>query len=273
MKTLIGAAWAIALLLPQPAGAQARFTVGYHADARPFTYENESGKPVGYATELCQKVIELAKAELRYVGAVSWVPVTAGNRLTLLREKKIQLLCGEPVTLSAGKEVSFSIPIFQGGVGALLRTAAEPALLQALSAPGQVLPPSQTLAVVGNTPTQALLTELQLAATIVPVKNYAEGVQAVLERKADVFFADRSILLDALRRNPSYADLKIVDRRLSVAPVAIALPRGRDDVRLAVDRALSKIYPTAEFRALYVNWFGEPDADTAAFFRLSALPD
>src|SRR3954466_16287370 len=36
MKTLIGAAWAIALLLPQPAGAQARFTVGYHADARPF---------------------------------------------------------------------------------------------------------------------------------------------------------------------------------------------------------------------------------------------
>jgi len=88
-----------------------------------------------------------------------------------------------------------------------------------------------------------------------------------------VFFADRSILLDAVKRNPSYAELKVIDRRYTVGPVAFALPRGNEDVRLAVDRALSRLYGTPEFRAIYVKWFGEPDADTLTFFRLSALPE
>ncbi|HYR35892.1 MAG TPA: transporter substrate-binding domain-containing protein, partial [Burkholderiales bacterium] len=284
-----------ALLLPQRAEAQTQpakwLTIGYHADARPFSHENESGKPVGYAIELCKKVVELARAELGGLGDAdnSWVPVRVEDRLTLMREKKMQLICGEPVTLSARKEVSFSIPVFQGGITALVRTDAPAGLVKALSerpgpsgplwrgTPTEQVLQTQTLAVVAGSPTEKIvagaLTKLQLPAKVAPVKNYAEGLQAVLDRKANVFFADRSILIDAVKRNPSYADLKVTDRRLSVAPVAIALPRGNEDARLAVDRALSRIYGTAEFRALYAKWFGEPDADAAAFFRLSALPE
>ena len=65
----------------------------------------------------------------------------------------------------------------------------------------------------------------------------------------------------------------VLDRRFTLAPVAIALRRGDEDARLAVDRALSRIYAAPEFRAAYAKWFGEPDADAAAFFRLSALPE
>ena len=53
-------------------------------------------------------------------------------------------------------------------------------------------------------------------------------------------------------------------------------PIGPSDVReigIAVDRGLSRLYRTAEFRDAYVKWFGEVDADTATFFRLSALPE
>jgi putrescine:ornithine antiporter len=55
--------------------------------------------------------------------------------------------------------------------------------------------------------------------------------------------------------------------------VAYDKHRRNEDVRLAVDRALSRLYGTPEFRAIYVKWFGEPDADTLTFFRLSALPE
>ena len=65
----------------------------------------------------------------------------------------------------------------------------------------------------------------------------------------------------------------VLFQRLSLAPVAIALPRGNEDARLAIDRALSRLYGTDGFRAIYAKWFGEPDADTATFFRLSALPE
>ena len=57
------------------------------------------------------------------------------------------------------------------------------------------------------------------------------------------------------------------------APLALALRRGDEDGRLAVDRLLSRIYGSAEFRAMYAKWFGEPDESAAAFFRAVALPD
>ena len=170
-----------------------------------------------------------------------------------------------------------------------MRADAPAALVKALSekpapsgptwrgSPTEQLLQSQTLAVVGGTPTEKILggalTKLQLQAKVVPVKSYGDGLQAVLDRKANVFFADRSVLIDAVKRNPSFADLKVTDRRLSVAPVAIALPRGNEDARLAIDRALSRLYGTDGFRATYAKWFGEPDANTATFFRLSALPE
>jgi hypothetical protein len=33
------------------------------------------------------------------------------------------------------------------------------------------------------------------------------------------------------------------------------------------------VYGTAEFRAMYAKWFGEPDEGAAAFFRSVALPE
>jgi putrescine:ornithine antiporter len=280
MTFIIAAALTFAMALAhaqiiEPGG---RLTIGYYGDAKPFSYENESGKPVGYAVELCQKVVELAKVEAGLKDErIAWIRVSAENRLALLREKKIRVLCGEAVTLADRKDVSFSIPIFQGGVGALVRADAPPALLQTLSGKPDPALQAQTLAVVGNSPTENVvadqLAKLGLAATVAPMKDYAQGVQAVLDRKADVFFADRSVLLDAVRRNASFENLKVMDRRFSAAPVAIALARGNEDARLAVDRALSRIYATDGFRAAYVKWFGEPDADTLAFFRLSVLPE
>jgi len=266
-------------------------TVGYHAGARPFSYENESGKPVGFGVEVCQKVFEVAAKELGLADVQqSWVPVTMANRLELMRSKKIQLVCGEPVTATARKDVAFTIPIFQGGVGALVRADAPARLTKALAdkpsapdkplwrgTPTEQLLQTQTISVVAGTPTEKVvadaLTRLQLSSKVAPVKNYAEGVQAVLERKANVFFADRSILLDAVKRNPSFSDLKVIDRRFTHGPVAIALPLGKEEARLALDRALGRLYVTPDFRALYAKWFGEPDADTVAFYRQITLPE
>jgi ABC-type amino acid transport substrate-binding protein len=113
----------------------------------------------------------------------------------------------------------------------------------------------------------------QLTASVLPVKDVAEGVKAVTDRKASVFFADRLVLLDAVKRNPAYANLKVIERRFSHGPVAIALPRGDEDARLAVDRALSRAFAAPDFRAAYARWFGEPDEAAIAFFRSVALPD
>ncbi len=58
-----------------------------------------------------------------------------------------------------------------------------------------------------------------------------------------------------------------------MSPLTLGLARGDDDFRLVVDRTLSRLFRSAEFRALYARWFGEPDESTLEFFRRSALPE
>jgi len=263
--------------LAQPAMAQMiqvpkGVAVGYYTDARPLSFDNESGRPSGYAVELCQAV---ARTQ------IEWIAVTAESRRAALRDGKVKLLCGEAVTLSAQKEVLFSIPIFQGGVGAMLRADQPAALKQALSstpgASGQMLLQQQAHAVIAGAPAEKALADwfasLNLPAQIVRVPNEAAGLQAVLDRKVAVFFAERSVLLDSWRRSAASADLTVLTRRFTVAPIAIAFRRGDDDARVAIDRALSRFYASKEFRATYAKWFGQPDADSAAFFRLNMLPE
>jgi putrescine:ornithine antiporter len=282
---LLGLAFCAGAFLPGSVHAQksSKPVYGYFANVKPFSFTDESGKPAGYAVELCQKVAEISSQQ------ISWTAVTPENRAAMLRDGKVQMICGEFDRLSARKEMSFSIPIFQGGLGALLRTDAPVQLKAALSerpapsgptwrgTPTQQLLQQATFAVVAGSPGEKVVAErmktLQLSARLMPVKDASEGVQAVLDRKASVFFADRSFLLSAAKGVANTSDLTVHDRRFTLAPVALAFKRGDEDGRLAADRALSQIYGTPGFRDLYARWFGVSDEATAMFFRSVALPE
>ena len=44
-----------------------KLTLGYRADARPFSYRDESGSPAGYSVALCGKIAEELKAKVIFV--------------------------------------------------------------------------------------------------------------------------------------------------------------------------------------------------------------
>src|SRR5512145_309785 len=127
---IVAVALLAAALLPpaQAAGtleraAQAgKLRLGYRADARPFSYRDESGNAAGYSVELCKMIAEAVKAEPGVSAlAVEWVPVTIDGRFREVQQGRVDLLCGaDTVTLARRREVSFSIPVFPGGIGALL---------------------------------------------------------------------------------------------------------------------------------------------------------
>ena len=103
--------------------------------------------------------------------------------------------------------------------------------------------------------------------------GYEAGVQGVLDRSSNVFFGDRAILLDAVKRSASVQDLVVLGRSFTYEPLALALGRGDEDFRLIVDRTLSRLYRSGEIGALYAKWCGEPDENALTFFRLNALPE
>ncbi|RKR38629.1 putrescine-ornithine antiporter [Paraburkholderia sp. BL17N1] len=301
------AAMAIALLalsafIPQPAHAQDQPTsgtllrirqsgsinMGYLSGARPFAYKDDAGQVMGYMITLCQKVAEHIGRELRTAALkVQWVPLQPGDDIRALHDKRIDLLCGATDTLASRQSMSFSIPVYPGGIGAVLRTDAPAGLRDVLSGAGPSRPiwraspaqllSQQTISVVSGSQAQRWLSgklnEFEIAAKVVAVSSVEVGVQKVISRQSNVFFAERSLLLAMTSESSAATDLTVLDRHFTTIPVAIGMARGDDDLRLLVDQTLSRMFRSPEFAGVYGRWFGEPDADVRNFFRMSALPE
>lgn len=265
--------------------------LGYERDARPFSFADETGKAAGYSVALCSNIADRVKAELEIPALTSvWVPVEAAGGVKELQSQAIDLYCGaEPVTLAARKEVSFSISIFPSGTGALMRTDAPIALREVLArgrpadrpvwrgSPARTVLEQKTFSSVEGTTSETWLSEriqtFKLAARVVPVKNYDEGIQRVLDGQTDVLFGDLPRLMDAAARSPSSGNLIVLDRHFTYEPIGLALDRQDEDFRLMVDTALSELYRSDGFRTLFTDWFGEPDEAAVTFFRQTALPE
>jgi ABC-type amino acid transport substrate-binding protein len=183
--------------------------------------------------------------------------------------------------------VAFSIPVFATGTGALVRRDAPRRLKKVLSGvrvEGPVWRGSayqalekRTFAAAAGTTAERWATqrreELGLNAAVVPVKDYATGLQRLTEQQADALFGDRAILLDAAKRSPSPGNVTLLDRYFTRETVALALPRGDEDLRLFVDRPLSRLFRSKDIGPLHEAHFGKPDKSAQTFCQLIALPE
>jgi polar amino acid transport system substrate-binding protein len=184
--------------------------------------------------------------------------------------------------------VDFSIPIFQAGVGAVVRIdtarrvrdalAGRPEASQPIwrAAPG-LLTENVVFAVVGGTTIEKSLLEglkaRRIVVTVAPVSDYATGLQMVRDRRAVALFGDRPVLLDAARRGPGAGELMLVERSFSKETLALALRRDDDAFRLVVDRTLSLLFRSKEIGSIFTSHFGAPDERALEFFLSAALPD
>ena len=82
-------------------------TLGYRADARPFSFRDDANAPAGYSVELCKKIADQVKSDLGLSDlTVTWVPVTLEDRFSAVAEGKVDLLC-------AGKLASANLALAQ----------------------------------------------------------------------------------------------------------------------------------------------------------------
>jgi len=264
--------------------------LGYRTDARPLSFKDESGKPAGFSVDLCTVIADQLKAERGHgTLAVEWVPLEAAERFAAVEQGRVDILCGaDTPTLARRAEVSFSIPIFPGGIGALIRADAAGRLKDALDGKKLATQPnwranaaqalqSQRFAVMTGTNAETWLggklKQFELNSKVVPVESYDAGVQRVLDRKAEVFFGDRALVLDAARRNKASDKLMVLDRLFTTEALALTLPRGDEDFRLFVDKALSGFYASGSVKATYAKWFGGPSESVSNFYGWVTLPN
>lgn len=267
-----------------------KLRLGFRADARPFSYAAEEGKAGGYSVALCLKIADAVKAELKLPAlAVEFVPVTAASRFEALQQNRVDLDCGTATpTLERRASIDFSIPIYSAGVGALVRADVDRRLRDALAGrtdPAQpiwrgnpgALGEKVVFAAVGATTIEKSLIDglktKRIDVSVTAVPDSAAGVQMVLDRRAAALFGDRPVLLEVAARGAAAGQLQVIERTFKREPLALAMRRGDDALRLVADRTLSRLFRSAEFGAFYATHFGRPDAGALEFFQSVALPD
>jgi ABC-type amino acid transport substrate-binding protein len=113
-------------------------------------------------------------------------------------------------------------------------------------------------------------------ATIVPVKDGAEGVAALLAGRVDAYASDRMLLAQLKIDDPKGGELAFLENDFSYEPYAIVVPRDDADFRLLVNRTLISLYKSGEIDPIFIRWlspYGSPGALLNAMFYLNAFPE
>ena len=247
--------------------------IAYRSDAPPFSFTDSIGEPAGFMIDLCRSVAKNLAAGLNLGDLkVDYVLVTAADRFDAIKGGKADLLC-EPTsaTLSRREQVDFSIPTFVDGAG-LLVSGEGPSDFAALAG-------KKIGVLAGTTTEQGLrdaLASANITAEIVPAKTHEEGLAMLDQGKIVAYFGDRAILAYLASKSSAPEKLRLANNYFSLEPYALALARGDSDFRLAVDRALSRIYRSGELSAIFAHSFGsqtQPSDLLQTLYLISALPE
>ena len=89
-------------------------TLGHRESSIPFSYYDDKQQVVGYAMDLCYRIVDAVKAELQMDKLqVKLNPVTSATRIPLIANGTVDLECGSTTNnLEREKQVSFTITHF-----------------------------------------------------------------------------------------------------------------------------------------------------------------
>lgn len=240
--------------------------LGYRTDAAPFSSQIDD-KPVGYTVEICDAIGDTIARLFpdRPVRAV-FVPVAAEDRFDALKAGEIDLLCGATtVTIDRRRRMDFSLLTFVTG-GALLVRKTEDVF-------GGV---ASTIGVLGGTTSESALNRILSfsgdAAEIRTVESHDDGVEKLKSGALNGYFSDRALLDQMMASNPG--EFSISEELLTFEPYALAMRRGDDELRLATDETIARLYRTGAILQIYNSHFeGSPPPELDEIYRMLALPD
>ena len=246
---------------PPPTLAKVRdsgsITLAYREASIPFSYLDQNKRPVGYAMDLCMRVVESLRRDLKLPSLrVELIPVTAATRMGAIKDGKADLECGSTTNnATRRKEVAFTVTHYYAG--AKLLTPVTSGITKLSDLRGKTVVSTR-----GTTPLAALRTAEEkgiiAGARILEGKDHDDSF-AILERGEAVAFAMDDILLYSFRataKDPK--QWAVVGDFISVEPLAVMLRKGDPEFKKYVDTVLSRAMIDGEVRAMYDKWFLAP---------------
>ena len=231
-------------------------TLGHRESSVPFSYYDDKQQVVGYAIDLCYRIVDAVKKELKLDSIeVRLNPVTSATRIPLMANGTIDLECGSTTNnLEREKQVSFTITHFVTANRFVSKKAADLKTVDDLR--------DKTIVSTSGTTNIKQITEIgaqkNLGLNILAAKDHAEAFLMVETDRAAAFVMDDILLYSLVASSKSPQDYVISADALSVEPYGIMLRREDPEFKKVVDGAMVGIYKSGEINAIYEKWFLKP---------------
>src|SRR3954454_17862145 len=231
-------------------------TIGHRDASIPFSYYDDKQQVVGYAVDLCLRIVDAVKKEVGNPNLkVNYQLVTSANRIPLMANGTIDLECGSTTNnLARQEQVWFTITHFVTANRWVAKKSAKLHKLADLK--------GKTIVSTAGTTNIKQITEINgqqnLGMNIISANGHPEAFQMVETGRAVAFVMDDILLysLAAQSRNPG--DYEISKDALSVEPYGIMVRKDDKAFKQVVDAAMTKIYKSGDINAIYSKWFEKP---------------
>jgi len=231
-------------------------TIGHRDASVPFSYYDDKQQPVGYSMDLCTKVVDAVKSELKMPNLkVNYQLVTSANRIPLMANGTIDLECGSTTNnLSRQEQVAFATTHFVTANRWVARKSAKIGKLGDLK--------GKTIVSTAGTTNIKQITELNgqqnLGMNIVSANGHAEAFQMVETGRAVAFVMDDIQLYSLVAQSRNPGDYAISSEALSVEPYGMMLRKDDAAFKKVVNGAINNLYKSGEISKIYDKWFTKP---------------
>jgi glutamate/aspartate transport system substrate-binding protein len=262
----IASSVAAAALLFSVAGLQAQtldkirkdgaITIGHRDSSIPFSYLNDKQEPIGYSMDICLKIADAVKAELKLPNlAVKMSPVTSATRIPLMANGTIDLECGSTTNnADRQKQVAYAPTTFITANRFVTKKTANVSNLDGLK--------GKTIVSTSGSTNIKQAVELNasrsLGMNILPAKDHAEAFLMVETGRAVAFVMDDILLYSLVATAKTPGDYVVSAEGLSVEPYGIMLRRDDPSFKALVDRTVAGLMQSGEIEKIYAKWFLAP---------------
>ena len=231
--------------------------IAHRESSVPFSYiDTRSGKPVGYALDLCLRLAEAVRKQTgRKDMKVEFLMVTPANRMAVIEQGKADMECGSTTNNAQRRQtVAFTVPHFITGARMLVKAESTINAMEDLKG-------KKLVSTKGTSP-MALVTQANrqrlMGITIVEAPDHARALEMVEKGEADAFVMDDVLLNGLAAARPDPRALKVVGKFLSTEPLAIMLPKADTAFKKLVDEEMKRIITSREIHPIYEKWFMQP---------------
>jgi glutamate/aspartate transport system substrate-binding protein len=236
--------------------AAGKVVIGTRDSSAPLAYTTGDGKYTGYHVEICNRIVDAIKTELKLPSlATEYTLVTSQNRIPLVVNGTVDLECGSTTNnATRQQQVAFAPTTYVTNVRIAVKASSGITSIAQLN--------GKKVATTTGTTSVQLLRKHERANGVnfeeVFGKDHADSFLLLDTGRADAFVMDDNILAGNIVNAKTPADFKIVGETLSEEPIAIMYRKEDPNFKKVVDDAVRAMMKSGEIDKIYTKWFMSP---------------